>query len=346
MVGKLAFYLISILLISSCGNGTTVFNATYNNPYGITSDGTNLYVADSANSTIRKIVIATGVATTFAGTAGVNGFSDGTGSNAGFYVPYGITSDGTNLYVADTYNGTIRQIVISSGVVTTLAGTAGVGGSSDGTGPNASFNAPYGVTADGAGNLYVTDTGNSTIRKIVIATGVVTTLAGTAGVGGSSDGTGPNASFSTPSGITTDGAGNLYVSDASSSTIRKVVIATGVVTTLVGTAGVSGSSDGTGPKASFNIPYGITADGAGNLYVADTGNSTIRKIVIATGAVTTLDGTAGVRGSSDGTGSAARFTWPYGIIIDGADLYMADSGSNTISQIVISTGEEDMLCVI
>ena len=269
--------------------------ANFYYPHGITGDGTNLYVADTNNHTIRKIVIAPGVVTTVAGAAGIRGSSNGTGEEAHFYYPYGITSDGTNLYVADTNNHTIRKIVIASGVVTTLAGAAGIKGSADGTGEEASFFWPYGITTDGT-NLYVADTFNNTIRKIVIASGVVTTLAGTAGSLGSADGTGATARFNLPGGITSDGT-NLYVAETFNNTIRKIVIASGVVTTLAGAAGIKGSEDGTGAEASFFWPYGITTDGT-NLYVTDTSNHTIRKIVIASGVVTTLEVRAGSLGSA------------------------------------------------
>ena len=271
-----------------------------------------------------------GATSTLAGTAGSSGSSDNTGTSARFNDPNGVTTDGTNLYVADSGNHTIRKVVIATGVVTTLAGTAGSSGSSDNTGTTARFNDPNGVTTDGT-NLYVADSGNHTIRKVVIATGVVTTLAGTAGSSGSSDNTGMSARFNDPNGVTTDGT-NLYVADSGNHTIRKVVIATGVVTTLAGTAGSSGSSDGTGTSARFNDPNGVTTDGT-NLYVADSGNHTIRKVVIATGVVTTLAGTAGSSGSSDGTGTSARFNDPNGVTTDGTNLFVADSGNDTIRRV-------------
>ncbi len=304
-------------------------------PRGILSDGTNLYVADRANHTIRKVVIATGAVTTLAGTSSSYGSTDGTGAAARFDHPTDITTDGTNLYVADTHNDTIRKVVIATGAVTTLAGTAGSIGSTDGTGAAAGFYDPSGITTDGT-NLYVADSWNHTIRKVVIATGAVTTLAGTAGSPGSTDGTGAAARFYDPSGILADGT-NLYVADRLNNTIRKVVIATGAVTTLAETAGSSGSTDGTGAAARFSNPSGITTDGT-NLYVADTYNDTIRKVVIATGAVTTLAGTAGSTGSTDGTGAAARFYDPSGITTDGTNLYVADSWNHTIRKVVIATG--------
>jgi len=199
---------------SANGTGTS---ASFYNPKGITTDGTNLYVADYNNHLIRKIVISTGVVTTVAGT-GWNGSANGTGTSASFYNPKGITTDGTNLYVADYGNHLIRKIVISTGAVTTLAGT-GSSGSVNGTGTSASFGNPKGITTDGT-NLYVADYSNHLIRKIVTSTGVVTTVAGT-GSSGSANGTGTSASFYYPQGITTDGT-NLYVADYNNHLIRKI----------------------------------------------------------------------------------------------------------------------------
>lgn len=287
-------------------------------------------MTDRTNHTIRKIVITTGVVTTLAGTSGVFGSNDGTGTAAKFSYPRGITTDGTNLFVADTLNHAIRKIVIATGVVTTLAGTAGVTGDSDGTGTAAQFDYPRGITSDGT-NLFVTDSINNTIRKIVISTGVVTTLAGTAGASGISDGTGAAARFNNPSGITTDGT-NVFVGDASNYTIRQIVIATGVVTTLAGTAGVNSSTDGTGTNAAFAAPHGITTDGT-NLFVADSDNHIIRKVVIATGVVTTLTGQANTFGNADGTLVNARFHEPYGITTDGTSLFVTDTSNNSIRKI-------------
>jgi streptogramin lyase len=136
--------------------------------------------------------------------------------------------------------------------------------------------APVGVATDSTGNVYVADYGNDTIRKVA-SNGEVTTLAGMAGVAGNTDGIGANASFSLPYGIATDGAGNVFVAEMSSHTIRKITPA-GVVTTLAGNAGVAGYTDGIGADASFSSPHGVATDKAGNVYVADYGNDTVRKI--------------------------------------------------------------------
>jgi hypothetical protein len=180
----------------------------------------NLYVADSTISTVRRIVIATGAVSTLAGTPGTPGWADGIGAGANFSYPFGITTDGTNLYVADTNNSTVRRIEIATRAVTTVAGTVGVPGWADNTGGAAYFDYPQGIATDGT-NLYVADTSSSTIRKIIISTRAVNTIAGIALTTGSADGAGAVATFSSPTGIAVRGT-NLYVADTNNSTIRKI----------------------------------------------------------------------------------------------------------------------------
>lgn len=318
--------------IASTSNDGIGISAKFNKPAFIVREGDSLYVTEQASNTIRKIAIATGAVTTFAGKAGVSGSADGTGAAASFTAPNGITSDGSNLYVVDSANHTIRKIVIATGVVTTIAGAAGKAGSDDGIGAAASFFFPAGIATDGK-NLYVTSGG--TIRKIVIATGSVTTFAGDKNMSGSNDGTGTAARFFTPNGITREGS-NLYVTDSFSNTIRKIAIASAEVTTLAGTALWSGSMDGTGVAATFHNPIGITSDGS-NLYVSDANNKTIRKINLASATVTTLAGTTNIIGSVDAVGAAASFNTPHGIATDGANLYLADIFNHTVRKIAIDT---------
>lgn len=302
-------------------------SARFQTPVGATTDGANLYIADYRNQIIRKMVIATGAVTTLAGTAGGSGSADGVGAAARFLYPSGITTNGAALFITDQGNHTVRKLDLATNSVTTLAGTAGSAGSADGIGAAARFDTPMGITTDGA-NLYVADYGDHTIRKIVIATGAVTTLAGSAGAAGAADGTGSAARFFQPSGITTDGT-SLYVADYGNDTIRKIAIATSVVTTLAGSAGSAGGVDGSGSVARFNGPAGIASDGT-NLYVTDYGDDTVRKVTIADGMVTTLAGSAGSVGSADGTGGAAQFYLPFGVTGDGAKLYVVDYGNSTI----------------
>jgi sugar lactone lactonase YvrE len=322
-------------LAGSSGSADGIGNtARFFQPYGVAVDGAaNVYVTDTNNYTIRKIT-PSGLVSTLAGVAGSSGSADGAGSAARFSFPQGVAVDGAaNVYVTDTNNFTIRKISPSGGV-TTLAGLAGSRGGKDGTGNGARFDFPNGVAVDGASNLFVADTVNSTIRKITPA-GVVSTLAGAAGSLGSADGTGSNASFTSPQGVAVDSAGNVYVADTGNYIIRKIT-PSGVVTTLAGLARNPGTADGTGNAARFFQPAGVTVDSAFNVYVADTGNFTIRKIT-PSGVVTTFAGLAGNTGSTDGTGNAARFNNPYGVAADSAgNIYVADTNNSTIRKITPS----------
>jgi hypothetical protein len=317
---------------SNCDHTTGTLAGFYS-PWGITTDGTNLYVVDNTKHRIRKIVISTGAVTTVAGT-GSDGAINSADGPPSFYQPRGITTDGTNLYVADSQNFRIRKIVISTGVVTTLAGSSS-GYLDHATGTSAEFNKPFDITTDGT-NLYVVDTVNNRIRKIVISTGAVTTLAGSGSAcasnisTGCDNPTGTSASFKAPYGITTDGT-NLYVADTENHRIRKIVISTGAVTTLAGDGSQGLGDHPTGTSATFTYPHGITTDGT-NLYVTDTNNHRIRKIVIDNGTVTTLAGSS--TGYADNaTGTSAQFATPKGITTDGTNLYVVDGGNQRIRKI-------------
>lgn len=297
---------------SGSADGTGA-SARFDYPTGLAIDATDtLYVAEFLGSTIRKLTPA-GVVTTLAGAPRSYGSTDGAGSAARFRGPSGLAviANG-NVVVADSANHVIRQIT-PAGVVTTLAGTAP--GGIDAVGTAARFNAPEALVVDAAGNVFVADTSNHAIRKITPA-GAVTTLAGTAGSAGSADGSGAAARFRFPRGIAVDASGTVFVADSDNHTVRKITPA-GVVTTLAGRAGNSGSADGAATLARFDTPVGIAVDAAGNVFVADYESHLIRKISTS-GTVTTLAGLAGAHGKADGTGSAARFTFPQGLAIDAA----------------------------
>ncbi len=249
--------------------------ASFRSPYGIAVDSSgNVFVADNGNNAIRKITPA-GVVSTFAGGAS-GGFTNGTGAAASFDWPTGVAVDNSgNVYVADSRNNAIRKIS-AAGVVSTLAGGGFLGvGFTNGTGTAASFNTPQGVAVDNSGNVYVADSGNRVIRKITPA-GVVSTFAGS-GTGGFTNGTGMEASFWYPQGVTVDSSRNVYVADQHNHAIRKIT-PTGVVSTLAG-GNSYGFVNGTGTMARFESPYAVAVDSSGNVYVADSGNHMIRKIV-------------------------------------------------------------------
>jgi streptogramin lyase len=306
----------------------------FNHPFGIAVDAKgNLYIADVGNNVIRKMD-TTGLVTTFAGMGGVKGSANGVDSLASFNKPFGVATDPSgNVYVADAGNNLVRMIA-PAGVVSTFAGTGAAGG---GNGlDTATFNSPMSVAVDGSGNVYVADYQNDLIRKITSA-GVVSTLAGS-GATGATDGLDTAATFNLPEGVAVDAAGNVYVADNGNNLIRKVTPA-GQVSTLAG-SGQSGSANGTGTAASFDSPFGLAVDAAGNIYVADSGNNLIRKIT-PSGVVSTIAG-SGARGAKDATGAAASFNTPSGVAIDASgNVYVADENNNLIRKItgggVVST---------
>jgi hypothetical protein len=290
----------------------------------------NLYIGDSATQTVQQVNSTSQVAL-LAGMANTAGSTDGSGSTARFNKPGGIAvaGDGT-ITLADTANGTIRRIT-ASGLVTTLAGSTTNRGNNDGVGSSATFSSPRGLALSPAGTVFVADAMNHTIRRIAL-NAVVDTFAGTAGVMGAADGTGSAGRFNFPTGVALDPAGVLYVVDTTNNTIRRIT-PSGVVTTLAGLAGVSGLDDGSGPDALFNHPGGLAVDVAGYIYVADTGNSAIRRITPA-GTVTTIAGLPGIAGLQDGHGPAAYFNQPQAITAgSGGNLYVADTGNGAIRRI-------------
>ncbi|WP_414664228.1 immunoglobulin domain-containing protein [Horticoccus sp. 23ND18S-11] len=317
---------------SFAGTGSVAGSAdgqpgTFNNPYGVAIDAAkNLYVTDTVNHTIRKITPGR-VVSTLAGAAGIFGSTDGAGNAARFNFPVGVAVDsGGNVYVSDSKNFTIRKIT-PAGVVSTFAGGAFLIGSTDGPGASARFFLPYGLAVDSSGTVYVAEGGNHLIRKIT-ADGTVSTLAGAALIPGTTNGNGTAARFNTPFGLAVDGAGNVYVADSGNHVIRKVTAA-GVVTTFAGVAGDAGAADGPSTVARFNQPRGVSVDAAGNLFVADYGNSTLRQISPA-GNVTTIAGAAGFFGGTDSVGAAARFYDLTGVASDGTTVYVADTSNNLI----------------
>jgi sugar lactone lactonase YvrE len=252
--------------VPGTANGT-LLDARFNRPVGLVIDGAdNLYVADGDNHVIRKITATTGMVSDFAGISGTSGSLDATGTVATFNGPRGIALDSAgNIYVADRYNHIIRKIS-STGVVTTVAGTAGLFEFVNGTGSAARFNHPVGVAVDSTGTLFVTDLVNNAIRKITPA-GEVSTFAGSS-TPSAADGVGLAAGFQEPYGIALGNSGTVYVADQKNNTVRKITAA-GEVATVVGTAG-SGAAFVEGVLPGVLGPGGVTASvrvHAGNLYI-------------------------------------------------------------------------------
>jgi hypothetical protein len=333
----------SVAALAGAAGGPGFFDGSasapvrFDSPYAVAVTATgDRFVADTKNHVIRKIDAA-GRVTTFAGAFGAAGSADGTGAAARFNLPSGIVAVGTTLYVCDTGNHTIRKIVSTSGLVTTVAGTSGVPGAVDNTLPgNVLFSSPRGITSDGGTTLYVADTGNHKIRMVISASGATSTFAGS-GSPGFVDNTGTTASFLSPEGITFDGS-SFFVADTGNHAIRKVtpVGIVGEVTTLAGD-GTSGFLDNAaGGSARFSSPVSLVKIGS-NLIVSDSGNHVLRQVEPA-GFVTTLAGLPQVPGFSDGAGSAARFNGPKGIAVqEGVTslFYVADTGNHVIRQVTV-----------
>jgi sugar lactone lactonase YvrE len=301
--------------------------ASFSSPNGVAVDAAgNVYVADTGNHRIRKIS-PQGRVSTLAGT-GVRGNADGLGSEARFNMPQALVVDAEgDVYVADTYSHQIRRIT-PTGQVSTWAGR-GTPGSLDASGLEASFAYPIGIALDGAGNLYVTEKFNRDVRKITPAQ-VVSTVAGT-GTSGGQDGPVGSATFDCPWGIAVDANGAVYVSDCGYDTIR--MITAGQVSTLAGQAKKYGDQDGVGVQARFSMPGGLALH-AGELIVADAGNSLLRKVTTS-GVVSTLAGTRYVSVESvDGTGADARFTRADDMTADSqGNVYVSDTSAHTIRRV-------------
>jgi sugar lactone lactonase YvrE len=326
---------VPVLVTTIAGNGTAGDvdssdgkQAQFNQPNGLAYFSQGLMaVADGWNHLIR-MVDPGGATATYAG-QNSPGYVNGPGSSAKFKYPLSLTVEKSlDILVGDFENHVIRR-VNSFGLrnVSTVAGT-GVAGYKDGSALEAQFNSPNDVVVDGAGNIFVTEFKNHTVRKIT-PSGVVSTFAGN-GTAGWQDGVGTGAQFNQPGGLAIDGAGNLYVTEFTGQRIRKVTPG-GLVTTVAGT-NKAGFMDGQGSEALFNMPDGIAVDSLGNLYVSEDGNHAVRK-VDASGNVTTVAG-LGVGGFKDGDKGTALFNSPGGIMWHpSGSLYVSDTYNHAIRRI-------------
>jgi len=248
-------------------------NGQFNRPYGIVVDSKgNIFVADYANHSIRKVSID-GEVSTFAG-INSGGWVDGVGGAARFNLPFALAIDhADNLFVSDHRNNRIRKIN-PDGLVSTLAGS-GEAGFLDGAAMEAKFDGPTGITVDQEGNVYVSEYYNNVIRKIGVD-GIVSTIAGD-GSRGYSDGDAFSAKFNQPYDVAVDHEGKVYVADYSNHMIRMVDLSTMKVSTIAGD-GVAGFLNGRGNESRFRFPAGITVGKDGEVYVVDRSNHAIRKL--------------------------------------------------------------------
>jgi sugar lactone lactonase YvrE len=326
-------------------DGDQATSASLNHPSSVTLDGAgNMYIADRYHNRIRKVTAATGVISTLAGNGDANYAGDGLAStdpSVSVNTPWGVALDGAgNLYIADTGNNRIREIVAASGVIETIAGTRGAGSTGD-NGPaiDATLNQPQGVSVDAAGDLYIADTYNNRIRKVDLS-GTITTVAGNGTAGYSGDGLPASAAaLNLPFAVAFDPAGAMYIPDSGNNAVR-AVSATGVISTFAGT-GLSGYTGDHGPATAATLfsPSGVATDAAGNVYIADTQNAALRKVSAAHGpsfgAISTIaENDMGVYLYNNGGPYAISIYGPIGLTIDGAgNLYFADSLNMRIREV-------------
>ncbi len=345
---------VSTTIISSiAGNGASGYSgdngqatsATLYHPVGVAVDiSGNVYISDIYNHRIRKVSISTSTIATIAGT-GIAGYSGdgGQATSASIQYPAGINLDSAgNVYFGEiSFYNVIRKIAVSTGIISTVAGISSTSGGYNGDNMQATaatLNSPHDVVLDSYGNLYICDSGNYRIRKVDVSTGLITTVVGTGTA--SSTGDGSEATSATIDGtcfIRFDGAGNYYISECSGNRIRKVTIVSteiptvvptyypslsphsvSVISTVAGTGVGSYSGDGDqATNATINVPLGIAFDSSGNVFFNDHANHRVRKIVTATGIITTYAGTgsAGYNGDGIAATSAALF-YPNGLCID------------------------------
>jgi hypothetical protein len=334
--------------IGFSGNGGLATAAQLWDPACVALDtAANLYIGDLANYDVRKVAAATGIITTYAGTqvAGYSG-DKGPANAAQMYGPTACATDSSgNLYLADVANNAIREVNINTGIISTVAGNGVDAGTPMGTfsgdgGPAllAGINHPNGVAVDGAGNLYIADTGNQRIR-MVSATGVIATIAGTGLAGYSGDG-GPatKADLYNPEGLAVDSSGNIYIAEQANNVIRKVTASTGIISTIAGEANSEGGFSGDGGlaiRAIFNAPTDVALDSAGNVYVTDWGNERVRKITVSTGIIQTVagSGTQGYAGDG-GAATQAELSAPHGITFDSKGvMYIADYANGAVRKV-------------
>jgi sugar lactone lactonase YvrE len=300
-----------------------------------------------AGSAVRAIQVhvTSGSMALVAGTGSPGyGGDGGPATSAQLKTPKGVAVDGNgNVYIADTQNNVVRRVDALTGVITTVAGTGSSGSSGNGgLATSARLSSPQDVAVAPNGDLYIADTGNSEIRKVTAATGVITLYAGTGSSGSTGDGgAATSAKLNGPSGVSLDGSGNVYIADAGNNEIRKVTAATGVITRVAGTGSQGSTGDG-GPATSARLksPYDVAVASNGDFYIADQGNNEIRMVTAATGVITTYAGTGSPGSSGDGgPATSAQLQHPEAVALaSNGDLYIADTQNNVIRRITAGSG--------
>ncbi len=340
---------------TGCGNGALATSAQLNYPSGVAVDTSgDIFVADTEDFVVREVAASNGDIQAFAGNGTLAYSGDGgSPTDAELNDPGAVFVDGSgNMFVADTSNSVIREVLATTGNIQTVAGNGVAGYSGDGVAPTTTeLNYPGGVFVDAQGDIFIADTANSAIREVVAATGLIQTVAGTPGTAGySGDGSAAtSALLANPNAVLIDGSGNIYIADTGNSAIREVVASTGNIQTIAGTPtktcddGQTPGCGDNGPATSayLNFPNGLFRDAAGDIFIADTFDNAIREVLAATGTINTVAGTIGTPGfSGDGAAAtSALLNSPYGVFLDASnDILIADSDNAAIREVVAATG--------
>lgn len=335
------------------GDGAAATSASLNDPLDVYLDSSNnVYIADHNNNKIREVVKATGNIVTFAGT-GVAGVSPTNppplATAAKLNGPSGIFVDSANdVFIADTNNNIVWEVLFSTGRIQPVAGNGTRGFVGDGSPATfAELSLPRGVFVDTTGNIIISDSGNSFIRVVGAASGIIQAYAGNGTLSYSGDGQlALSASLNTPNGVAVDGSGDIFIADTLNNVVREVTASTGTITTIagVGTAGSTGSG-GLATNALLNAPSGVFVDGFGDVFIADTGNNVIREVVATNGSlagaiIKTVAGNGSAGNSGDnGFAIQAELSSPTGVYVDNqGDVYIADMSNNRVREVLASTG--------
>ena len=327
------------------GDGGPATDATLNNPVGIAADSQgDLYITDYSNNVIREVLAGTDIIKTVVGTGSAGYAGDGgPATSALLSGPESVALDAAgNLYISDTNNNVVREVIAKTGIIETVAGSGVAGYSGDhGLATNAELNGPSGIAVDDSGNLYISDTNNNVIREVAVGTGVITTVAGTGVAGYSGDsGLATATELDGPLGIAVDGSGNLYIADTFNHLVREVAVGTGLITTVAGTGLIGTPDDGQlATDAELLHPECLAIDQAGDLYISDIFTNMIYEVSAATQVITIVAG-VGPQGytGDNGPATAALLSAPVGVALDGfGNLYIVDNGNNVIREVTATT---------
>ncbi len=326
------------------GDGEAATSAALNSPYGMALDSSgDLFITEYANDRVRKVQMATGIITLFAGTGVTGSGGDGgPATSASLHWPFAAAVDKSdNLYIADTYNDRVRMVSRVTGIITTFAGTGTGGDSGDGgAATSTALLQPIGLAVDSSDNVYIVDKQNYRIRMVNRATGIITTFAGggqwTNGAAIVDGRPATDADLSEPEAIAFDSSDNLFIAQPYSNRILMVSRATGILTTFAvnGTA-IHGGDGGPATSAALALPCGVAVDSSGNLYIADTRNDRIRMVDKTTGIISTYAGTGAQGYGNDGDpATSSAVTFPYGVAVDSSNnLFIVDLSYRRIRRV-------------